>query len=57
MLVHDECSIIVPDEEVDEATEYLMKCFTSLPEWAKDKDGIKGIPVDAESCVGQHYSK
>jgi DNA polymerase I-like protein with 3'-5' exonuclease and polymerase domains len=49
--IHDEVSIIVPDSEVDEASEYMMDCFT------EDINYTPGLPLNAEFCVGQHYSK
>jgi putative DNA polymerase len=46
---HDEWGIVVKDEEVEQAKEYMQWCMRQVPEWAK------GLPVDCEGDAAVHY--
>lgn len=46
---HDEWGIVVKDDEVDQAKEYMQWCMRQVPEWAK------GLPVDCEGDAAVHY--
>lgn len=46
---HDEWGIVVKDEEVEQAKEYMQWCMRQVPEWAK------GLPVDCEGDASRHY--
>ncbi len=46
---HDEWGIVVPDAEVEQASEYMAWCMRQVPDWAK------GLPVDCEGNFAQHY--
>lgn len=46
---HDEWGIVVKDEEVEQAKEYMQWCMRQVPEWAK------GLPVDCEGDAAIHY--
>lgn len=46
---HDEWGIVVKDDEVEQAKEYMQRCMRQVPEWAK------GLPVDCEGDASRHY--
>lgn len=46
---HDEWGIVVKDDEVESAKEYMQWCMRQVPEWAK------GLPVDCEGDAAVHY--
>lgn len=46
---HDEWGIVVKDDEVENAKEYMQWCMRQVPEWAK------GLPVDCEGDAAVHY--
>ena len=46
---HDEWGIVVKDDEVEQAKEYMQWCMRQVPEWAK------GLPVDCEGDAARHY--
>lgn len=46
---HDEWGIVVKDDEVEHAKEYMQWCMRQVPEWAK------GLPVDCEGDASRHY--
>ena len=46
---HDEWGIVVKDDEVEQAKEYMQWCMRQVPEWAK------GLPVDCEGDASRHY--
>lgn len=49
LTVHDSIACCVPDEEVDEARNYIESCMRMVPKWAS------GLPLDCESGVGKSY--
>ena len=49
LTVHDAVVCVVPDDEVEEATEFIVQCMTKPPEWAK------GLPVACEAKHGKSY--
>jgi DNA polymerase len=49
LTVHDSVVCCVPDEEVDEAREYIESCMRVTPEWAGN------LPINCESGVGKSY--
>ena len=49
LTVHDSIVVCVPENEVDEAQEYVEQCMRHVPEWAK------GLPLDCESGVAKTY--
>lgn len=46
--VHDETSIIIPENDFDEANEYLLKCFRTAPDY------LTGIKLNAEVEWGKN---
>lgn len=46
---HDEWGIVVKDDEVEQAKEYMQWCMRQVPERAK------GLPVDCEGDAAVHY--
>ena len=49
LTVHDAVVCVVPDDEVEEATEFIVQCMTTPPDWAK------GLPVACEAKFGKSY--
>ena len=49
LTVHDSIACCVPDDEVDEARNYIESCMRMVPKWAP------GLPLDCESGVGKSY--
>lgn len=46
---HDEWGIVIPEQELEIAKEYMMWCMRQVPEWAK------GLPVDCKGDSAKHY--
>jgi DNA polymerase len=51
MMTHDECVIIAPEKEADEALAFTLGVMKSVPSWAK------GLPLNAEGGYDVCYSK
>jgi len=49
MTVHDAIACIVPEAEVERATEYVGLCMRMRPQWASD------LPLNCESGYGKSY--
>jgi len=49
LTVHDSVVSCVPEDEADEAREYIEACMRWTPDWAE------GLPVNCESGVGTSY--
>jgi hypothetical protein len=49
LTVHDSIVSCVPEDQVDEARDYIETCMRWTPDWAE------GLPVDCESGVGKSY--
>ena len=49
LTVHDALTIVVPEEEADEAKEFVREVMTSPPRWAP------GLPVACSVTVGESY--
>jgi len=49
LTVHDSVVSCVPEDQVDEARDYIETCMRWTPDWAE------GLPVDCESGVGKSY--
>ena len=49
LTVHDSIITCVPDEELDEAQEYMEWCMRQTPDWAE------GLPITCESGTGKSY--
>lgn len=46
---HDEWGIVIPEQELEIAKEYMMWCMRQVPEWAK------GLPVNCKGDSAKHY--
>lgn len=46
---HDEWGIVVSEDELPKAKEYMMWCMKQVPDWAV------GLPVDCEGDSAKHY--
>jgi DNA polymerase I-like protein with 3'-5' exonuclease and polymerase domains len=49
LTVHDAVVCVVPDDEVEEATEFIVQCMKTPPNWAT------GLPVACEAKYGKSY--
>ena len=49
LTVHDSIVACVPEEEVNEAQQYIEECMRFVPDWAE------GLPLDCESGVARTY--
>ena len=49
LTVHDSVVCCVPEEEAEEAQQYVESCMRKVPNWAK------GLPLDCESGVAKAY--
>ena len=49
LTVHDAVVCVVPDDEVEEATKFIVQCMTTPPKWAT------GLPVACEAKHGKSY--
>lgn len=46
---HDEWFIVVPDEQAEQASNYMQWAMTQTPTWAN------GLPLDCEGSYAKHY--
>lgn len=51
LTVHDAAVCVIPEDEVEEATEYIISVMSEPPEWAK------GLPVACEAKVASSYGE
>jgi DNA polymerase len=51
LTVHDAAVCVVPEEEVNEATAFIVKCMSKTPDWAT------GLPVACEAHYGYNYGE
>lgn len=51
LTVHDEVVCCVPDEEVDQAVQFMESVMRTAPRWAP------GLPIACESSVGKNYAE
>ena len=51
LTVHDAAVCVVPEEEVEEATAYIVGCMSKTPEWAT------GLPIACEAHYGYNYGE
>ena len=51
LTVHDAAVCVVPQKERDEAMEYIIKCMSVAPAWAK------GLPVTCEAASAPSYGE
>lgn len=51
LTVHDAIACIAPEEEVEEAKQYVESCMRWRPEWAQ------ALPLNCESGVGRSYGE
>ena len=49
LTVHDSVVCVVPEDEVDEAMQYIVQCMNTKPDWAK------GLPITCEAKYGKSY--
>ena len=49
LTVHDSVVCCVPDDELDEARQYIEACMSTTPSWAE------GMPITCESGIGKSY--
>jgi len=49
LTVHDSVVCCVPDDELEEARQYIEECMSTTPSWAE------GMPITCESGIGQSY--
>ena len=49
LTVHDAAVIVAPEEEVQEAVEFITSIMSNAPDWAR------GLPVACEAKVGATY--
>ena len=49
LTVHDSVVCCVPDDELDEARQYIEECMSMTPSWAE------GMPITCESGIGKSY--
>ena len=49
LTVHDAVVCVVPDDEVEEATQFIVQCMMEPPAWAT------GLPVSCEAKHGKSY--
>jgi len=51
LTVHDECCIVVPESEAQEALDFMLTIMRTPPSWAPD------LPLDAEGGIGDNYAE
>lgn len=51
MTVHDAVGCIAPEQEAEEAMQYIYKCMKQTPDWAE------GLPLDCEGGFGASYGE
>ena len=49
LTVHDAVVVAVPEDEVDEALQYVIECMNTKPDWAP------GLPITCEAKYGLSY--
>ena len=49
LTVHDAAVIVAPEEEVQEAVEFITSIMSKAPDWAH------GLPVACEAKIGETY--
>jgi len=49
LTVHDSVVCCVPDDELEEARQYIEDCMSTTPSWAE------GMPITCESGIGKSY--
>jgi DNA polymerase len=49
LTVHDAVACVAPEEEAEDAVQYVMECMRTVPKWAE------GIPLDCEAGYGKNY--
>jgi DNA polymerase I-like protein with 3'-5' exonuclease and polymerase domains len=49
LTVHDSVVCVLPEDEIDEGTEFIVQCMMTTPEWAP------GLPVACEAKHGKTY--
>jgi DNA polymerase I-like protein with 3'-5' exonuclease and polymerase domains len=60
LTVHDAAVVTVPKEEIDEATAYIRECMSTVPEWARPKDGGRvwmRLPITCDVKYGDSYGE
>lgn len=51
LTVHDAVVCVVPEDEVEEANDFIIKCMNTRPKWAL------GLPITCESSYGRSYGE
>jgi hypothetical protein len=51
LTVHDAVVCVVPEDEVEEANDFIIKCMNTRPKWAP------GLPITCESSYGRSYGE
>jgi DNA polymerase len=51
LTVHDAIAIVVPEQEVQDAQQFVEECMRWTPDWAQ------GLPLNCESGVGKSYGE
>jgi len=51
LTVHDSCYVVVPEDEAQEAYDFMMTEMTRTPEWAP------GLPLAAEGSIGSNLKE
>ena len=51
LTVHDAVVCVVPEDEVEEANDFIIKCMNVRPKWAPD------LPITCESSYGHSYGE
>jgi hypothetical protein len=49
LTVHDSIVALAPEDEIDEAVEYVTECMRHVPKWAS------GLPLDCEVKYARSY--
>lgn len=49
LTVHDAVACVAPEDEAEEAMQYVMECMRTVPKWAE------GIPLNCEAGYGKNY--
>jgi hypothetical protein len=49
LTVHDSVVCVVPEDEVDEAMEFVVQCMNTKPDWAD------GLPITCEAKYAKSY--
>jgi hypothetical protein len=51
LTVHDAVVCVVPEDEVEEANDFIIKCMNTRPKWASE------LPITCESSYGRSYGE